>query len=117
MHHTTMAPAPQNHKFALKLGKLFPHVHKFPQERFRNRVNSPVNWFAGSTIEPSNRRVCLPGGALPTMIAKVPPFPNKRRPATRLSPAGPLSNFAPAPRKPVNTVSLMEYGEHSIHPA
>ena len=76
MHHTTMAPAPQNHKFALKVGKPVPHVHKIPHERFRNRVDSPVNWFAGSTIEPCNRRLCLPGGPLPTTIAKVNPTPD-----------------------------------------
>ena len=73
MRHTTMAPAPQSHKFALKVGKPFPIVQTNPPRRFRNRVDSPVNWFAGSTIEPSNRRVCLPGAALPTMTAKVPP--------------------------------------------
>jgi hypothetical protein len=73
MRHTTMAPAPQSHKFALKVGKPFPIVQTNPPGRFRNRVDSPVNWFAGSTIEPSNRRVCLPGAPLPTMTAKVPP--------------------------------------------
>ena len=73
MRHTTMAPAPQSHKFALKVGEPFPIVQTNPPGRFRNRVDSPVNWFAGSTIEQSNRRVCLPGAPLPTMTAKVPP--------------------------------------------
>ena len=76
MRHTTMAPAPQSHKFALKVGKPFPIVQTNPPGRFRNRVDSPVNWFAGSTIEPSNRRVCLPGDPLPTTIAKVNPTPD-----------------------------------------